>query len=110
MSFSTIPLAGSTPEQYAQLLEQARALLHRGERVRLVGPVDPGADQAVRVVDAQPVIGAKHPLDPPDEEAERRAGVAGRVQVLARVEQRVVPRLPLRVGAAGRCAEQVVRQ
>ncbi len=62
------------------------------------------------MVDAQPVVGAKHPLDPPDEEAERRAGVAGRVQVLARVEQRVVPRLPLRVGAAGRCAEQVVRQ
>jgi L-methionine (R)-S-oxide reductase len=34
MSFSTIPLTGSTPEQYAQLLEQARALLH-GERDRV---------------------------------------------------------------------------
>ena len=33
MSFSTITLTGSTPEQYAQLLEQARALLH-GERDR----------------------------------------------------------------------------
>ena len=28
MSFSAIPLTGSKPEQYAQLLEQARALLH----------------------------------------------------------------------------------
>ena len=34
MSFSAIPLAGSTPERYAQLLEQARALLH-GERDRI---------------------------------------------------------------------------
>ncbi|HSD16669.1 MAG TPA: GAF domain-containing protein [Thermomonas sp.] len=34
MSFSTIPLTGSTPEQYAQLLQQARALLH-GERDRI---------------------------------------------------------------------------
>ena len=34
MSFSAIPLAGSKPEQYAQLLEQARALLH-GERDRV---------------------------------------------------------------------------
>ena len=34
MSFSAIPLAGSKPEQYAQLLEQARALLH-GERDRI---------------------------------------------------------------------------
>jgi GAF domain-containing protein len=34
MSFSTIPLAGSKPEQYAQLLAQARALLH-GERDRI---------------------------------------------------------------------------
>jgi len=34
MSFSAISLTGSTPEQYAQLLEQARALLH-GERDRI---------------------------------------------------------------------------
>ena len=34
MSFSAIPLAGSKPKQYAQLLEQARALLH-GERDRI---------------------------------------------------------------------------
>ena len=34
MSFSAIPLSGSKPEQYAQLLEQARALLH-GERDRV---------------------------------------------------------------------------
>ena len=34
MSFSTTTLAGSKPEQYAQLLEQARALLH-GERDRI---------------------------------------------------------------------------
>lgn len=34
MSFSAIPLAGSKPEQYAQLLQQARALLH-GERDRI---------------------------------------------------------------------------
>ena len=34
MSFSTITLTGSTPEQYAQLLEQARGLLH-GERDRI---------------------------------------------------------------------------
>ena len=34
MSFSAIPLAGSKPEQYAQLLAQARALLH-GERDRI---------------------------------------------------------------------------
>ena len=34
MSFSAIPLTGSKPEQYAQLLEQARALLH-GERDRI---------------------------------------------------------------------------
>jgi GAF domain-containing protein len=34
MSFSTIPLSGSKPEQYAQLLAQARALLH-GERDRI---------------------------------------------------------------------------
>ncbi len=34
MSFSTIPLTGGKPEQYAQLLEQARALLH-GERDRV---------------------------------------------------------------------------
>ena len=34
MSFSTIPLTGSKPDQYAQLLEQARALLH-GERDRI---------------------------------------------------------------------------
>lgn len=34
MSFSAIPLSGSKPEQYAQLLEQARALLH-GERDRI---------------------------------------------------------------------------
>ena len=34
MSFSTIPLTGDTPEQYAQLLQQARALLH-GERDRI---------------------------------------------------------------------------
>jgi len=34
MSFSTIPLTGSKPEQYAQLLQQARALLH-GERDRI---------------------------------------------------------------------------
>jgi GAF domain-containing protein len=33
MSFSAIELTGSKPEQYAQLLEQARALLH-GERDR----------------------------------------------------------------------------
>lgn len=31
MSFSAIPLAGSKPDQYAQLLEQARGLMH-GER------------------------------------------------------------------------------
>ncbi|QIL19778.1 GAF domain-containing protein [Thermomonas sp. HDW16] len=34
MSFSTIPLAGTKPEQYAQLLQQAHALLH-GERDRI---------------------------------------------------------------------------
>ncbi len=34
MSFSSIPLTGSKPEQYSQLLEQARALLH-GERDRI---------------------------------------------------------------------------
>ena len=34
MSFSAIPLTGSKPEQYAQLLAQARALLH-GERDRI---------------------------------------------------------------------------
>ena len=34
MSFATQTLTGSKPEQYAQLLEQARALLH-GERDRI---------------------------------------------------------------------------
>lgn len=34
MSFSAATLTGSKPEQYAQLLEQARALLH-GERDRI---------------------------------------------------------------------------
>ena len=34
MSFSAIELTGSKPEQYAQLLKQARALLH-GERDRI---------------------------------------------------------------------------
>ena len=34
MSFSTIELTGSVPERYAQLLEQARALLH-GEHDRI---------------------------------------------------------------------------
>ena len=34
MSFSAIPLAGSKPDQYAQLLEQARGLMH-GERDRV---------------------------------------------------------------------------
>lgn len=34
MSFSASTLSGSKPEQYAQLLEQARALLH-GERDRI---------------------------------------------------------------------------
>ena len=34
MSFSATSLSGSKPEQYAQLLEQARALLH-GERDRI---------------------------------------------------------------------------
>ncbi len=34
MSFASIPLTGSKPDQYAQLLEQARALLH-GERDRI---------------------------------------------------------------------------
>ena len=34
MSFHAIPLTGGKPEQYAQLLEQARALLH-GERDRI---------------------------------------------------------------------------
>ena len=34
MSFSAIELSGSKPEQYAQLLEQAQALLH-GERDRI---------------------------------------------------------------------------
>jgi GAF domain-containing protein len=34
MSFSTASLTGSKPEQYTQLLEQARALLH-GERDRI---------------------------------------------------------------------------
>ncbi|RPE75819.1 GAF domain-containing protein [Vulcaniibacterium tengchongense] len=34
MSFSAAPLTGSKPEQYAQLLAQARALLH-GERDRV---------------------------------------------------------------------------
>ena len=34
MSFHASPLSGSKPEQYAQLLEQARALVH-GERDRI---------------------------------------------------------------------------
>ena len=34
MSFTAIPLAGSKPEQYVQLLAQAQALLH-GERDRI---------------------------------------------------------------------------
>ena len=34
MSFSAIPLAGSKPDQYTQLLEQARGLMH-GERDRI---------------------------------------------------------------------------
>ena len=34
MSFSAIPLAGCKPDQYAQLLEQARGLMH-GERDRV---------------------------------------------------------------------------
>ena len=34
MSFHASPLSGSKPEQYAQLLEQARALMH-GERDRI---------------------------------------------------------------------------
>ena len=34
MSFHAIPLAGTKPEQYAQLLEQVRALMH-GERDRI---------------------------------------------------------------------------
>ena len=34
MSFHAAPLSGSKPEQYAQLLEQARALMH-GERDRI---------------------------------------------------------------------------
>lgn len=34
MSFTALALTGSKPEQYAQLLEQARALMH-GERARV---------------------------------------------------------------------------
>ncbi|MBE2292452.1 MAG: GAF domain-containing protein, partial [Xanthomonadaceae bacterium] len=34
MSFTAIPLTGDKPAQYAQLLDQARALLH-GERDRI---------------------------------------------------------------------------
>ncbi|HEV8693508.1 MAG TPA: GAF domain-containing protein, partial [Lysobacter sp.] len=34
MSFSAIPLSGTKPEQYAQLLEQARGLL-TGENDRI---------------------------------------------------------------------------
>ena len=42
MSFQTIVLTGSTPEQYAQLLQQARALLH-GERDRIANAANVSA-------------------------------------------------------------------
>ena len=45
MSFSATPLTGSKPERYAQLLDQARALLHgrlaatRDDVIALAAPV-----------------------------------------------------------------------
>lgn len=42
MSFHAAPLSGSKPEQYAQLLEQARALMH-GERDRIANAANVSA-------------------------------------------------------------------
>ena len=49
MSFTAIPLSGTKPEQYAQLLEQARALLH-GESDRIAN----AANLAALVYNALP--------------------------------------------------------
>ena len=51
MSFSAIPLAGSKPDQYAQLLEQARGLMH-GERDRVAN----AANLSARVFHALPQL------------------------------------------------------
>jgi len=51
MSFAPIPLSGSKPERYAQLLQQARALMH-GERDRIAN----AANLAALVYNALPDV------------------------------------------------------
>ena len=75
--------------------EEARAVLHRVERIALPAEVDPGIDETVGMVDAQAVELSQHLLHAALEEAQRGA------LVLGGIENGVVPRLPRRIGAAG---------
>ncbi len=91
-------------------LEEPRAALHRRERVGRIGAVDPGANQAVRVIEAHPVVVAQHRQHAPTGKTNHRARRAVALEVERGVEHRVVPGLPLGVGAARRRAHRVVAQ
>src|SRR4051794_11476040 len=84
--------------------EEPRAVLHGMEGVRLTGRVDPRIDEPVRMIDAQAVELAQGLVDAAPEEAQSR------VAVLPGIEQRVVPGLPGRIGAARRRAHPERRQ
>ena len=83
-----------------------------------MGGIDPGTYQTVWMIDANAVEVGQQPIHTRGEQLKRRAwhspvargtAVASN-EVLVGIEHRVAPRLPVGVGAAGRCAHQVVRE
>ena len=89
---------------------QARPVLYRGEGIGLIATIDPGTDQTVRMVDADGVVFVEHLVHAREKEAQCPASVHLACIHLGRIEQRIVPRLPLGGRAAGRRTHDVVAQ
>ena len=88
--------------------EEPRPGLHRGQRVDLSGPVNPGTNEPVGVIDTQAVELPEHPDQPMPEKTEHRAGAAvGVGNIAGGIENRVIPRLAFGIGAAGGSAQHI---
>lgn len=85
-------------------LEQPRTVAHGLAVIAGIGLVDPRADDAVRMIDAQAVVlGERFVGTRGDERA--RAAVH-----LIRIEHGIAPRLPRRIRATRRCAHAIAAQ
>ena len=89
---------------------EPRPVLYGEQGIGTARAVGPGADQAMRVVETNGVGLVEELVDAREQEAQRPVPSRRRGVGLAGIEERVVPRLALGGGAAGRRAHHVLMQ